>query len=155
MSQYGSNNISVERVDYDDAFNRVFSIRKAVFVDELEVDHEDDYDGFDHLAHHYLVRMDDQAVATGRWRRTQTGGRYRIERIAVLKDYRRMHVGTFLLKSILHDIPKDKEIFVHVPVKFVAFFKSLGFIETGFLFEEAGLNHQKLIYKEQVEVGVS
>jgi len=62
-----------------------------------------------------------------------------------------MHVGTYLLESILADIPKDKEIFVHVPVKQISFFRSFGFEETGFLFEEAGLNHQKLIYKAPEE----
>ncbi|MCI4670758.1 MAG: GNAT family N-acetyltransferase [Bacteroidia bacterium] len=146
MSLYETEKIFVEQVEYDAAFDRVFQIRQSVFVEEMDVDHEDDYDGFDHLAYHYLVHFNDQSVATARWRRTQTGGRYRIERIAVLKDFRRKKIGSFLVKAILNDIPKDKEIFVHTPVWSIPFFKSLGFKESGFEFEEAGINHKKLIF---------
>lgn len=146
MSLYETDRIVIEQVDYDEAFDRVFQIRQAVFVDEMDVDQEDDYDGFDHLAHHYLVHLNGVSVATGRWRRTQTGGRYRIERIAVLKEYRRMKVGSSLVNAILKDIPRDKEIFIHAPVWAIPFFNSLGFTETGFEFDEAGINHKKLVY---------
>lgn len=149
MSLYETDSLIVEQVDYDDAFDQVFQIRQAVFVDEMDVDQEDDYDGFDHLAHHYLIRLKNKAIGTGRWRRTQTGGRYRIERIAVLKDYRRKEIGTHLVKAILKDIPKDKEIFIHAPVWAIPFFNSLGFSESGFEFDEAGINHKKLVFSSE------
>ncbi len=146
MSINPTGELVVEKVDHDTEFDYVFQIRQFVFVEEYEIGQEDDYDGFDHLAHHYLAWLDGEPIATARWRRTQTGGRYRIERIAVLKDFRRNQVGTSLVYHILKDIPRDKEIFVHAPVDQIPFFASLNFEETGFEFEEAGINHKKLVY---------
>ncbi len=140
--------IRVEASNADKLFDEIFQIRREVFVDELHVDQENDYDGFDHMANHYLVRLDGKSVATGRWRRVQTGGRYRIERIAVKKSFRGMGTGTHLIQMMLGDIPKDKEIFIHVQVPVMDFFANVGFKETGFVFEEAGISHKKMIYEQ-------
>lgn len=147
MSKVDPDQLFIERVGDDAAFDHVFAIRQEVFVQEYSIDHEADYDGFDHLSHHYLMRVSDEPAATARWRRVQTGGRYRIERLAVRKKFRRQGIGTALLHAVLQDIPKDKEIFLHCPIDSADFFLMMGFEKTGFVFEEAGIDHIKLVFR--------
>ncbi|MFK7922893.1 MAG: GNAT family N-acetyltransferase [Bacteroidia bacterium] len=137
--------ILVTVADSDAAFDHIFNIRTTVFVEEESVDDEDEYDGFDHLANHYLALFEDIPVGTVRWRIQPNSGKVRMERFAVLKPYRRRGVGSALMERIISDIGSNKEVYVHVQPEFHAFFASFGFVAEGEIFEEAGLDHQKMI----------
>ncbi|MEM8898132.1 MAG: GNAT family N-acetyltransferase [Bacteroidota bacterium] len=136
-------------IDTDDQFNREFDIRTRVFVEELSVWQEDEYDGFDHLANHYLAYLDGKAIGTGRWRRDLRASRIKIERIAVLADYRKKGVGTALVKKMLEVTPDTVERYVHTPIPTIGFFEKCGFVEEGEEFEEAGLPSVKMIFAKQ------
>lgn len=145
MSKSGAKSIEVINANTDELFNSVFIIRTKVFVDESKVDQEDEYDGFDHLSNHYLAVVNGDPAGAARWRVTQTGDRIRLERIAVLKEFRRTGVGKALVEKMISDAPKGLEVFVHAQSTNQEFFKSMGFSSKGEEFEEAGIPHFEMI----------
>lgn len=149
MSKSGAKSIEIINANTDELFNSVFIIRTEVFVDESKVDQEDEYDGFDHLSNHYLATVDGDPAGAARWRVTQTGDRIRLERIAVLKDFRRMGVGKALVEKMMLDAPKGLEVFVHAQSTNQDFFKSMGFLPKGEEFEEAGIPHFEMVLSEK------
>jgi predicted GNAT family N-acyltransferase len=140
--------IVVEQADTDELYNHVFSIRTEVFVDEVEVDDEDEYDGFDHLATHYLAWYGDKPVGAARWRLQSNSGKYRLERFAVLKPYRGIGVGRALLEKVMSDIPLGKgEVYVHAQTHNLGYYQKFGFVPEGEEFEEVGIPHRKMVYR--------
>lgn len=140
--------IHVERADTDERYNHVFSIRTTVFVDEESVDQDEEYDGFDHLATHYLAWYGDTPAGAARWRRLNNGT-FRLERFAVLRPYRNLGIGSALMQTILSELPRTHAIFVHAQVKNIDFYRKLGFEVEGEAFEEAGIEHVKMGYRGQ------
>ena len=149
MGTENSPTLDVFLIDTDEQFNHEFDIRTRVFVEELSVWQEDEYDGFDHLANHYLAYLDGKAVGTGRWRRDLRASRIKIERIAVLADYRKKGVGTALVKKMLEATPDRMERYVHTPIPTIDFFEKCGFVKEEEEFEEAGLTSVKMTFVSQ------
>ena len=138
--------IHVERADTDERYNHVFTIRTKVFVEEEAIDQDDEYDGFDHLATHYLAWYGDTPVGAARWRRLNHGS-FRLERFAVLQPYRRKGIGRALMQTMLTELPREHAIFVHAQVKNQAFYEKLGFASEGKPFEEAEISHIRMVYQ--------
>lgn len=129
-----------------DRFNISRNIREEVFVIEQGVDPALEYDGKDVYARHYLVYGNKKPVATARWRETTEG--IKLERFAVLKNYRNREIGRELLIRMLADVlPLKKQIFLHSHDKAVNFYLRNGFKITGTEFYEADIRHFKMIYK--------
>lgn len=145
MSKTDAKSIEVLNADSDELFNFVFQIRTEVFVDESEIDQEDEYDGFDHLSHHYLAYLDGIPAGASRWRVLPGSQRTRVERIAVLKQHRQQGVGRALVSKMLSDIPEGAVIFAHVQSENQDFFVKLGFEIQGEAFLEAGIVHNEMI----------
>ncbi|GAB4402613.1 MAG: GNAT family N-acetyltransferase [Bacteroidia bacterium] len=137
----------MQKASSDELYDHVFLIRTEVFVDEVAVDQEDEYDGFDHLATHYLAWYGDIPAGTARWRTLSGSGAIRLERFAVRKPYRGLGIGSALVEAILADIPKSGQVFVHAQIHNLAFYQRFGFVEEGDEFEEAGLVHKKMVYR--------
>jgi predicted GNAT family N-acyltransferase len=89
----------------DEMLKLAFDIRVKVFVEEQGVPREiemDEYDVSPAACHHYLVMKDDKPIATGRWKPFEPGV-VKMQRIAVLKPYRGLGVGGFLLVEMEKD----------------------------------------------------
>ena len=144
-----ANNIKVYKIDTEDQLNDAFSIRQEVFVEEQEVDSELEYDEFEDISTHFLAVYENTPVGTCRWRKTKNG--IKLERFAVVKDKReRFGVGSALMREALKDISsyasnKDKEQYLHAQIQVVDFYKKFGFHPIGNQFEEAGIQHFKMI----------
>lgn len=138
--------IRVERADTDDRYNHVFTIRTTVFVHEQAIDQDDDYDGFDHLATHYLAWYGDTPAGAARWRQRNDGS-FRLERFAVLRPYRGLGLGRALMQAILADLPRTHAIFVHAQLKNREFYEKLGFVAEGEPFDEANIPHIRMVYR--------
>lgn len=120
-----------------------FQIRQKVFVEEQEVAPEEEYDEFEDESQHFLVYDKDLPVATARWRPTNNG--LKLERFAVLKEYRGKGNGLKILKAVLNDLPNtDQSIYLHAQIQVVDFYKKVGFISEGEMFEEANIQHYKM-----------
>jgi predicted GNAT family N-acyltransferase len=125
-----------------------YKIRYEVFVNEQHVDKNLEYDGLDSEAVHYVAYYDEFAAATARWRETKEG--IKLERFAVLANFRKKYIGAFLLIYILDEIKKsNKKIYLHAQDSAVNFYKRLGFEIEGNSFTEADIIHYKMIYKKQ------
>ena len=111
------------------------------------VDPEIEYDEFEDIANHYLVFENDTPVATARWRETSKG--IKLERFALLEEYRKKGIGTKLLKTVMQDIlPFNKTIYLHSQFSAVNLYKRAGFVVSGEKFMEAGIEHFFMSYKK-------
>lgn len=147
MSTLEPTQIVVGLADTDELYNHVFNIRTTVFVNEVLVDQEDEYDGFDFLSNHYLAWYEGVPAGAARWRIIPVTGNIRLERFAVLKAFRGKGVGEALVKKILQDVPRSKEIFIHAQIHNLGFYEKFGFVVEGEVFEEAGILHRKMVWK--------
>lgn len=125
-----------------------FAIRREVFVDEQHVSAEEEYDEFEDISTHFLARADGTPCGTARWRRTSNG--VKLERFAVLKTFRGRGVGRALVKAVLDDVfsqqPEPIErIYLHAQVSAIPLYASFGFVSIGPMFEEAGIQHYKMV----------
>ncbi|MBX7243276.1 MAG: GNAT family N-acetyltransferase [Bacteroidia bacterium] len=146
----------VLRVEDDDDFEKIFRIRKIVFVMEQNVPEEEEWDEFEHISRHYIARYNQIAAGTARWRITMTGD-VKLERFAVLAEYRGHGVGEALVRALLADVPKREgyKIYLHAQIQVQKFYERFGFVPEGELFDEAGITHVKMVWKGKNDNPVS
>ncbi len=126
-------------------FQNAMKVRKAVFVEEMGIDPQIDFDEFDIDSAHFLIDINDKPIATARWRETEKG--VKIERLAVLKQFRSQGFGQLLLRQIILDVlPSKKTIYLHSPTNLVDFFIWNGFEPTDEKVEELGHEAIMMIY---------
>lgn len=119
-------------------------IRTKVFIEEQDVTPEIEYE-FEEEGNYYLLFVDGKPIATARWRETDQG--IKLERFALLKEYRNQGLGTILLNEVLQDVKKlNKSIYLHSQVKAINYYKRAGFKEEGEHFWEAEIEHVKMIF---------
>ena len=115
------------------------SIRIRVFVEEQNVDPTLEYD-HEEESHFYLLYVDGKPVATARWRETDKG--IKLERFAMLKEFRNKGLGSELLKAVLKDVRNLKRtIYLHSQLMAVSYYERAGFKKVGDIFTEAGIEH--------------
>ena len=125
-----------------------FTIREKVFVEgqgvpaALENDIHDRTD-----ARHYLARAADGTPAgAARWRETENG--VKLERFAVLDGFRNQEIGATILRAVLADVQAelpDAEVYLNAQLGAVRFYERHGFKKVGEVFEEAGIQHYKMV----------
>ena len=135
--------IRVNKVNNPETLQTVFAIRKEVFVveqncpPELEWEHEED-------SHHFLAMVDGEPAGACRWRKTDLG--YKLERFAVLKEFRGQGVGRALIAEALSDLPEDAHyIYLNSQLDAMSLYAKFGFVAEGEQFEEAGIQHFKMV----------
>ncbi|WP_114752196.1 GNAT family N-acetyltransferase [Pleomorphovibrio marinus] len=122
----------------------VFHIRQEVFVKEQKVAPEEEYDEFEESAVQFLAYWEEKPVGTARWRFTDNG--VKLERFAVLPDFRGKGVGGALVKQVLQDIEthpeaKNRVRYLHAQLPAVSLYERYGFEKEGEIFEECKILH--------------
>ena len=122
-------------------------IREEVFVKEQNVPLEEEYDQYEAESTHFLAFYDKTPCGTARWRFTENG--IKLERFAVLKDFRDKKVGGAILAAVLEDIKKhpktiQKMLYLHAQVQVVGFYEKFGFQKVGEPFKECDIWHYKM-----------
>ena len=139
------NNIEVNKVTTEDVLEKVFNIRRIVFVDEQNCPPELEWENED-VSTHFLATIDGEPVGACRWRKTDAG--YKLERFAVLQAYRGRKVGQALVAAALADLPGDaKYIYLNAQLDAMGLYAKFGFVAEGPQFEEAGIQHFKMVKK--------
>ena len=131
----------VKRFSFNDKdlAKQAFEIRRKVFVEEEGVDPDLEYD-HEEEAQHYLLLLGGKALATARWRETDKG--IKLERFAVLPEFRNRGLGGIILKEVINDVvPLGKAIYLHSQLRAVPFYERHGFVKEGEIFYEAGMGH--------------
>lgn len=140
--------ISVEKVTDQQTLETVFDIRRKVFVEEQNVPENEEYDEFENTSQHYLASGNGIPAGVARWRETEKG--VKLERFAVLPDFRNQHVGGHILKRVLQDVLEkhaDKTIYLHAQLKAIPFYERHGFQKVGDMFSECDILHFKMVYQ--------
>ena len=70
--------------------------------------------------------------------------------VSGLKEYRKKGVGSAILEKLIDSISAGMEIYVHVQLYNIDFFKKRGFEVDSEEFEEAGIPHVRMMYREGV-----
>ncbi|WP_242691529.1 GNAT family N-acetyltransferase [Desertivirga arenae] len=138
--------IRVLKVSSKEDLETVFAIRKKVFVEEQNCPPELEWE-FEEESVHFLATVNSQPAGAARWRQTDKG--YKLERFAVLQEFRGLGVGQKLVEAVLADLPAEAVyVYLHAQVTAVGLYKKLGFVAEGNLFEEAGIQHYKMVLKK-------
>ncbi len=136
------NNISAHKVSDKGDLEKVFAIRRIVFVGEQNCPPELEWENED-VSTHFLATVNEEPAGASRWRRTDNG--YKLERFAVLKEFRNMGVGQELVKTVLNDLPEDAGyIYLNAQLDAMGLYRKFGFVKVGEQFEEAGIQHYKM-----------
>ena len=131
--------------------NAAFAIREKVFVEEQKVPLEEEYDDHDRTdARHYLAHAADGTPAgAARWRETAHG--VKLERFAVLADYRNQQIGAILLQQVLHDVQAEfpaAHIYLHAQLRAMPVYARHGFVPVGEMFEECAIQLFQMVLNE-------
>lgn len=138
--------VKVSNVTAREDLDRVFAIRREVFVVEQNCPPELEWENED-VSHHFLATVDGEPAGASRWRRTDKG--FKLERFAVLSKFRGKGVGQELVKAVLADLPADANyVYLHAQVQAASLYERFGFEKTGPEFEEAGIKHYKMVLKK-------
>ena len=79
--------IIVNNIENASDKKKAFEIRDLVFCKEQKVSKKIEFDGLDEFCHHYLAKINELPIGTARIREEKKGT-FKIERMAVLKEYR-------------------------------------------------------------------
>lgn len=137
--------ITVTKISDPATLQRAFDIRVKVFVDEQGVNKDLEYE-HEEESTHFIAVVDGKEAGTARWRKTDKG--IKLERFAVLPDFRSTGVGKELMDALLNDIDtKAQKVYLHAQSQVVDFYKKQGFAPVDDEFEEAGIKHYKMVLK--------
>ena len=118
-------------------------VRRSVFVEGQGVAETIDFDGKDQSCSHLLLTLDSMAAGTLRIRRTEEGTK--LERIAVLEEFRGKRFGKLLVESALALV--SGRVYIHAQTRSQEFYQRLGFIvEDPTVYLEANIPHVTMIW---------
>ena len=138
-------NITITKITNPQDLQKVFAIRKTVFVEEQNCPPELEWENED-VSVHFLAKYNNEDAGACRWRKTEKG--YKLERFAVLKEYRGKGIAQEMIKTVLNDLPVNADyIYLHAQLTAVPLYQKMGFVTEGNQFEEAGIQHYKMVLK--------
>lgn len=137
------NLFTVSLVSWHDGEPLLRAIREAVFIREQGVPEALEWDGLDEGCRHALA-LSLQGEAVGCGRMLADG---HIGRIAVLPSWREQRVGTAIMEALLDEARAQgmRRVDVDAQTQAVPFYHTLGFVEQGEVFMDAGLPHIRMI----------
>lgn len=125
---------------------QVFAIRRKVFVDEQNCPPELEWE-FEDESTHFLGTVNDIPAGAARWRQTDKG--YKLERFAVLKEFRNKGMGKALVSAVLNDLPENANpVYLNAQLAAMGLYEKFGFEKEGLQFEEAGIQHFKMVRRK-------
>jgi predicted GNAT family N-acyltransferase len=132
----------------DELLAIAFQIREKVFVEEQHVPANEEYDEYDQTARHFLAYFNDVPCGTARWRYTDKG--IKLERFAVLSEFRSQKVGSALVQHLLDDVHLQPEaagmpIYLHAQLTAIPLYEKFGFRAMGEQFMECDIAHYKMM----------
>ncbi|RZK44171.1 MAG: GNAT family N-acetyltransferase [Pedobacter sp.] len=135
--------LHVQKAISREDLEKVFSIRKIVFVDEQGCPADVEWANEEESVH-FLAISDHSPCGACRWRKTEKG--YKLERFAVLKEFRGQGIGRALIATALDDLPSDADyIYLNAQLDAVSLYAKFGFTAEGDQFEEGGMQHFRMV----------
>ncbi|MBL7811775.1 MAG: GNAT family N-acetyltransferase [Bacteroidetes bacterium] len=131
--------IEVNQISTQDQMTHAFEIRRRVFVIEQKVDPAEEYDEYETQCTHLLAFCGGVPCGTARIRKTENG--HKLERFAVLAEYRGKGIGAALVQNSLDRLPSGTLAYMHAQEHAVPFYEKFGFTASGDLFWECNIPH--------------
>jgi len=142
--------LTLRPVDSESDWENARAIRTRVFINEQDCPPEEEWDGHDETSRHVLGRVDGTPVATARWRAVPHGEAIvaKLERFAVLPEYRGDGHGTTLVRFVMNDARRAgfDTLLIHAQSHLEDWYADLGFESTSRTFEEAGIPHVEMVW---------
>ncbi len=132
--------------DKRDLLGKALEIRNEVFIKEQNVPYSIDVDGKDEDCQHFLLMHGNKAIATSRLR--TIGLMLKLERFAVLKDFRKLKIGALLLKEIIASLSVEERslLCLNAQKAVIGFYEKESFVQKGAIFYEADIPHVFMYY---------
>lgn len=143
VEMQASSKIKIVAIEHDDALMRAaFALRHEVFVLEQRIPEELEVDADDKIATHLVALLDDRVVGT--LRIVRHGRTAKIGRMAVSAPMRKHGIGRALMEFAAAETGSrdgTEEIILGAQLTARDFYKRLGYVEEGGVFEDARLPH--------------
>ena len=140
--------VEIKKFHFEDEelMKKAHKIRYDVFVIGQNCPVELEWE-FEKESTHFLLIENDIPLATARHRKTDNG--FKLERFAVLSQARGKGFGMHILKTILEDLKDSNALkYMHAQEQVIPFYEKVGFEKSGNIFEEAGIMHYKMEYRD-------
>ena len=135
----------VRNADFTADFASIRRVRETVFISEQRVPRELEFDDRDPLCIHVLAFDGTTPVGTGRLDLDYGG---KVGRVAVVATHRRAGVGKAVMEQ-LHAIARERNhprLWCNAQLTAVPFYERLGYVSSGPVFVEAGIDHLRMDY---------
>ena len=136
---------SFKRAKTKRELTQAMAVRRVVFTVEQKIDESEEYDGLDDTSLHFVALSNAKVVGTARVR-FPSPEYAKIERMAVLREFRHCGVGTGILACVEKEL-KGRQVLLavlHAQITAAPFYKSRGYKPVGAHFYEAGIEHYKM-----------
>ena len=135
--------IKINIVTTDQDYRDCLYIRNKVFIEEQNINKKLEYDDKKVSAIYIVAKINLIAIGTARYRSTEIG--MKLERFAVLKEYRGLGVGKSLVSFLVKTLKSEKNLYLNSQKEVTGFYKKLGFKIRGDVFYEAKIPHYKMV----------
>ena len=139
--------------DWQNHSRQLSAIRANVFIEEQQVPVEEERDGLDEAAIHFLTLNGSEAIGCARLLIDEPNQHkhFHIGRVAVLKPFRGLGIGHQLMQFILNYCMQTARypIYLHSQIERRAFYEHLGFVARGNEFMDAGIPHITMYWQPQ------
>ena len=138
--------ISIIKIKSDSDLNACLEIRKQVFIIGQDVPEEEEVDGLDNQALHFLLRYENTPAGTARVRLME-GSIAKVERVAILEQFQGKKLGRELMQFIISDLKTYAEVqtvTLGSQVHAAPFYEKLGFVAKGDEYMDANIPHRKM-----------
>lgn len=121
-------------------------VRFSVFVCEQNIPMELEHDSYDELSILFTAYYNTTPCGSARVI-LQDDGYAKIGRVAVIKDFRLMHIGSYLVKSCEDYIISKtsyRDVLIESQIDAIPFYENLGYVCYGEEFLDASILHKKM-----------
>lgn len=139
---------TVRKADWQHDMVDIMRIREAVFINEQNIPPEQEWDDLDTTSTHFLAIDGNYCMGTARLTK-ETESCARISRVAVLKDWRGLHIGNEILQAIINEAKQQNFTLLTLAAQKHAtkFYKHFGFEVVSDEFLEVGIPHVEMQLK--------
>ena len=134
--------VTVRRAETESAVADAFAVRREVFIEEQGVSEDEEMDGRDDEATHFVAYEDGRPVGCARVRVPEADVG-KVERVAVRETAREQGVGTAVMEAV-EAWATDRGLSVlkvNAQTRVETFYGRLGYETTSDVFQEAGIDH--------------
>jgi predicted GNAT family N-acyltransferase len=136
-------NLLIKTMESPEEWAGACDVRRLVFQEEQGVSADLEFDGEDDAAKHFVACLASQVVGTARLRYLPEQNAAKIERVAVLSNFRRQGIGFAIMNYVLNYLQAEgiQTAKIHSQEQVKRFYEELGFKQQGLPFDEAGIRH--------------